>query len=67
MEKYGLEAESTWMVGDRSSDVEAGVANGLTVVGCRYADFGDASELAGSAILVDSFDALAAAVATSGA
>jgi phosphoglycolate phosphatase len=67
MEKYKLDAASTWMVGDRSSDVEAGVANGLTVVGCRYAEFGEASELAGSMILVDSFDALAAAVAASDA
>lgn len=67
MEKHGLEANSTWMVGDRSSDVEAGVANGLTVVGCRYAEFGEANELEGSAILVDSFDALAAAVTASGA
>ncbi|UUZ93287.1 hypothetical protein LJK87_00265 [Paenibacillus sp. P25] len=27
------------MVGDRSSDVEAGRANGLFVVGCDYAGF----------------------------
>lgn len=67
MEKYQLDAETTWMVGDRSSDVEAGIANGLTVIGCRYANFGDASELAGSKLLVDSFDTLASAVATSGA
>lgn len=67
MEKYDLDAKATWMVGDRSSDVEAGVANGLTVVGCRYADFGEASELAGSTLLVDSFDALASAVAARGA
>ncbi|GIQ69874.1 HAD family hydrolase [Xylanibacillus composti] len=35
-----------WMVGDRSSDVEAGHANGLKVVGCAYAGFGKEDELA---------------------
>ncbi|WP_213584744.1 HAD family hydrolase [Paenibacillus sp. J2TS4] len=37
-----------WMVGDRSSDVEAGRGNGLRVMGCRYAEFGQASELEGA-------------------
>ncbi|MDF2937939.1 MAG: haloacid dehalogenase [Paenibacillaceae bacterium] len=37
-----------WMVGDRSSDVEAGLKNSLTVIGCDYAGFGDGSELNGS-------------------
>lgn len=34
-----------WMVGDRSSDVEAGHGNGLYVVGCDYAGFGEEAEL----------------------
>jgi phosphoglycolate phosphatase len=37
-----------WMVGDRSSDVEAGKGNGLQTVGCAYAVYGRASELAGA-------------------
>lgn len=44
-----------WMVGDRSSDVEAGVKNGLPVVGCNYAGFGESEELNGSAIQICSF------------
>lgn len=36
---------SAWMVGDRSSDVEAGHANGLFVVGCDYAGFRKEGEL----------------------
>lgn len=34
--------DHAWMVGDRTSDVEAGKANGLTVIGCDYAGFGNA-------------------------
>jgi phosphoglycolate phosphatase len=46
---------SAWMVGDRSSDVEAGVKNGLTVIGCDYAGFGKADELEGSTLIIRSF------------
>ncbi|MNZ78196.1 Phosphoglycolate phosphatase [compost metagenome] len=35
-----------WMVGDRSSDVEAGKGNDLQTVGCAYATYGKAVELA---------------------
>ncbi|MNF16179.1 hypothetical protein D3C80_2190940 [compost metagenome] len=34
------------MVGDRSSDVEAGKGNDLQTVGCAYATYGKAVELA---------------------
>lgn len=37
--------ESAWMIGDRTSDVEAGKKNGLTVIGCDYADFKRPDEL----------------------
>ncbi|MNP85892.1 hypothetical protein D3C76_1858310 [compost metagenome] len=43
------------MVGDRSSDVEAGLKNGLTVIGCDYAGFGDGEELNGSHVRIRSF------------
>ncbi|MEI7024752.1 HAD family hydrolase [Paenibacillus sp. y28] len=50
--------QSAWMVGDRSSDVEAGKQNGLFVVGCRYAGFGAEVELDGSDRFIDEFPAL---------
>ncbi|WP_046215559.1 HAD hydrolase-like protein [Paenibacillus wulumuqiensis] len=50
--------DSAWMVGDRSSDVEAGLKNGQTVIGCNYADFGDTSELEGADVIITSFDQL---------
>lgn len=50
--------ESAWMVGDRSSDVEAGRANGLDVIGCNYADFGKEEELAGADVIIHSFSEL---------
>jgi phosphoglycolate phosphatase len=53
MNKHNI--SSAWMVGDRSSDVEAGLQNGLTVVGCDYAGFGKESELEGSHIVIRSF------------
>jgi phosphoglycolate phosphatase len=53
LKKYNI--SSAWMVGDRSSDVEAGLQNGLTVVGCDYAGFGKESELEGSHIVIRSF------------
>lgn len=46
---------SAWMVGDRSSDVEAGLSNGLTVVGCEYAGFGGSSELDGATVRIGAF------------
>lgn len=52
---------SAWMVGDRSSDVEAGRGNGLYVVGCDYAGFGiESAELAGSDVRIHSFPQLSA-------
>lgn len=50
METYGV--KHAWMVGDRSSDVEAGQRNGLVVAGCRYAGFGASEELAGADFLI---------------
>jgi phosphoglycolate phosphatase-like HAD superfamily hydrolase len=47
-----------FMVGDRSSDVEAGKQNGLFVIGCRYAgfpQFGQRDELAGADFVISSF------------
>lgn len=46
---------SAWMVGDRSSDVEAGKKNGLIVVGCNYAGFGS-NELNESDIIIHHFE-----------
>jgi len=56
METHGV--QSAWMVGDRSSDVEAGHANGLTVVGCDYAAFRSEGELDEAHIRIASFDEL---------
>ncbi|MNY67988.1 hypothetical protein D3C86_2056800 [compost metagenome] len=36
------------MVGDRSSDVEAGLKNNLTVAACDYAGFRESGELEGA-------------------
>ncbi|MFC5647621.1 HAD family hydrolase [Paenibacillus solisilvae] len=47
--------ESAWMIGDRSSDVEAGKENGLQVVGCAYAVYGRKEELAGADALISDF------------
>lgn len=44
-----------WMVGDRSSDVHAGLENGLEVVGCAYAGFGEPGELDGSHAVIQDF------------
>lgn len=46
---------SAWMVGDRSSDVEAGKANGLLTIGCAYARYGRASELEEADLLISDF------------
>ncbi len=54
-----------WMVGDRSSDVEAGLQNQLTVVGCQYAGFAKEGELEGSTYIINQFDQLLELVQTS--
>lgn len=46
---------SAWMVGDRSSDVEAGRKNGLVTVGCDYAGFRKEGELDGCDIRITAF------------
>ncbi|MBH5317256.1 HAD hydrolase-like protein [Paenibacillus sp. GSMTC-2017] len=46
LKDHNLTSEEVWMVGDRSSDVEAGKANGLKTIGCAYARYGRESELA---------------------
>lgn len=56
LDRYDL--KQAWMVGDRSSDVEAGLKNGLTVIGCDYAGFGDADELDGSHMRITAFGEL---------
>jgi len=53
------EVASAWMVGDRSSDVEAGSKNGLPVVGCEYAAFGVShDELQGADMRIRAFPEL---------
>jgi phosphoglycolate phosphatase-like HAD superfamily hydrolase len=47
--------ETAWMVGDRSSDVEAGKKNRLFVIGCDYADFSKSGELDGSDVRIREF------------
>jgi phosphoglycolate phosphatase len=49
---------TAWMVGDRSSDVEAGRENRLPVVGCKYADFGKPGELEGAEMIITAFPQL---------
>ncbi|MNP49278.1 bifunctional 5'-methylthioadenosine/S-adenosylhomocysteine nucleosidase/phosphatase [compost metagenome] len=56
LDKYHV--TSAWMVGDRSSDVEAGKKNGQTVIGCAYAGFGNGTELQGADVLITNFDEL---------
>ncbi|WP_248930491.1 HAD family hydrolase [Paenibacillus hamazuiensis] len=56
LDKHGI--KSAWMVGDRSSDVEAGRKNGLTVVGCDYAGFRKEGELEGAHIVIRRFGEL---------
>lgn len=50
--------QTAWMVGDRSSDVEAGKKNGLPVIGCQYAGFGREEELSGADTLISAFPEL---------
>ncbi len=56
LDRHGV--DRAWMVGDRSSDVEAGKQNHQTVIGCAYAGFGHEHELEGSDILISSFEEL---------
>jgi phosphoglycolate phosphatase len=56
LDDHGI--SNAWMVGDRSSDVEAGKGNGQTVIGCAYAGFGRDDELKGSDVIINSFDEL---------
>jgi phosphoglycolate phosphatase len=56
LDTHGI--RSAWMVGDRSSDVEAGLKNGLTVIGCDYAGFGQEGELAGAHAVIKHFSQL---------
>lgn len=56
LDRHGV--SSAWMIGDRSSDVEAGKQNDQTVIGCAYAGFGHDQELDGSDVLINSFDEL---------
>jgi phosphoglycolate phosphatase len=56
LDTFGV--EKAWMVGDRSSDVEAGKSNGLFVVGCNYAGFHRPGELDGSDAIIQTFPEL---------
>ncbi|WP_245856085.1 HAD family hydrolase [Paenibacillus rigui] len=60
MDTYDV--RSAWMVGDRSSDVEAGLKNGLTVIGCDYAGFRKEGELEGAHAILSHFEELAALI-----
>lgn len=56
LDNHGV--STAWMVGDRSSDVEAGKKNGQVVIGCAYAGFGQATELQGADVLISNFNEL---------
>ncbi|MFD0679597.1 MULTISPECIES: HAD hydrolase-like protein [unclassified Paenibacillus] len=56
LDTYGI--RTAWMVGDRSSDVEAGLKNGLTVIGCDYADFKSGGELEDAHVRIKQFSQL---------
>lgn len=64
LDRHGV--NTAWMVGDRSSDVEAGKRNGLFVVGCDYAGFRREGELDGSDAVIRSFSELLDLVAADG-
>ncbi|GGN92058.1 HAD family hydrolase [Saccharibacillus kuerlensis] len=53
LKKYNV--KSAWMVGDRSSDVQAGRGNNLSVVGCAYAEFGANQELEDADVQITKF------------
>ncbi|GAA4835792.1 hypothetical protein GCM10023310_11600 [Paenibacillus vulneris] len=63
LETYNV--KTAWMVGDRSSDVEAGLENGLTVIGCDYAGFRKEGELEGAHEQIGSFSELFSLLQTS--
>lgn len=54
------DVNSAWMIGDRSTDVEAGKQNDLVVIGCDYAGFGEQKELVGADRIISSFTELTA-------
>lgn len=56
LDKHNI--SSAWMVGDRSSDVEAGIENGQVAIGCAYAGFGNEDELKGASVLINDFTEL---------
>ncbi|MFD2116546.1 HAD hydrolase-like protein [Paenibacillus yanchengensis] len=56
LHKY--EITSAWMVGDRSSDIEAAKKNGLVAIGCAYAKYGQSEELNEADILISQFSEL---------
>lgn len=56
LDTHGI--NNAWMVGDRSSDVEAGKGNNQTVIGCAYAGFGRQDELKGSDAIISSLEEL---------
>ncbi|MFD0588378.1 HAD family hydrolase [Paenibacillus sp. GCM10027627] len=58
MNDHGLQAGDAWMVGDRSSDVEAGKSNGLKAIACAYAQYGRDSELEGADVHIHDFKSL---------
>jgi len=46
-----------YMVGDRSSDIEAGLKNKLITIGCRYG-YGNAEELINAKLIINNFSEL---------
>lgn len=56
--KHDHQLTKAWMVGDRSSDVEAGKENGFDVIGCNYAKFGQHRELAEADVIINSISEL---------
>lgn len=53
LDKHNI--QSAWMVGDRSSDIEAGHGNNLITIGCDYATFRSEGELDDAHIRVTNF------------
>lgn len=59
IQKYSI--QEGYFVGDRSSDVETGMENGLTVIACRYKGypyFGEENELADADYIIHDFHQL---------
>ncbi|WP_336784584.1 HAD hydrolase-like protein [Paenibacillus sp. MMO-177] len=52
------QVKTAWMVGDRSSDVEAAKGNGLVAIGCAYAGYGRDSELADADVCIQAMPEL---------